>query len=101
VKEIIISENCFGPDVLIDQESLFVHKYENRDLKKIDNIKKILIKELNELRNDLTINDWTKILEIIIDKPNKYEYDVDNSTEIKNCEQCGNWNHKYVFKKIK
>jgi hypothetical protein len=28
MKKIILSENCFGPDVEIDGESLFIHEYD-------------------------------------------------------------------------
>ena len=31
MKKIRLSENCFGPDVEIDDESLFIHEYDNRN----------------------------------------------------------------------
>ena len=30
MKKIELSENCFGVDVLIDDESLFTHEFDNR-----------------------------------------------------------------------
>jgi hypothetical protein len=43
MKEIILNENCFGPDVEIDGESLFIHEYDNRDPKLIEGLQDKLI----------------------------------------------------------
>lgn len=97
MKKIELSENCFGPDVLINDESLFIHEYDNRDPDMISEIKDKIIDGLKTIKDDLDISDWTHILEIIVEKDKRYEYDVDNSNDYDRCDQCGNWNHKYIY----
>jgi len=99
MKEIILSENCFGIDVELDGESLFVHEYDNRDPKKIDKLKESLILGLLEIKDQLGMDDWRQIAEILAVKSREFEYDTENSIEFDNCSQCGNYNHKYVYKK--
>jgi hypothetical protein len=100
MKEIILSENCFGIDVELDGESLFVHEYDNRDPKKIDKLKESLILGLLEIKDQLGMDDWRQIAEILTVKSREFEYDTENSIEFDNCSQCGNYNHKYIYKKI-
>jgi hypothetical protein len=100
MKEIILSENCFGIDVEVDGESLFVHEYDNRDVKQINKLKEDLISKLLELKDNLGMSDWETIAEIVTRTSNDFEYDVDNSIEFEHCSQCGNYNHKYVYKKV-
>jgi hypothetical protein len=100
MKEIILSENCFGIDVELDGESLFVHEYDNRDPKKIDKLKESLILGLLEIKDQLGMDDWRQIAEILAVKSREFEYDTENSIEFDNCSQCGNYNHKYIYKKI-
>jgi hypothetical protein len=99
MKEIILSENCFGIDVEVDGESLFVHEYDNRDPKKIDKLKESLILGLLDMKEQLGMDDWRQIAEILVVKSREFEYDTDNSIEFDHCSQCGNYNHKYVYKK--
>lgn len=100
MKEIILSENCFGIDVEVDDESLFVHEYDNRDLKKIDKLKETLILELLKIKDQLGMNEWTQIAEMVAITSKEFEYDTENSIEFEHCSQCGNYDHKYVYKKI-
>lgn len=97
MKKIILSENCFGPDVEIDGESLFIHEYDNRDPKLIERLQSNLISKLHELKNGIGMYDWTTIAEIVIQLSGEYEYKVDESDEGDSCDQCGNCNHKYVY----
>jgi hypothetical protein len=99
MKEIILSENCFGIDVEVDGESLFVHEYDNRDPKKIDKLKESIILGLLDMKEQLGMDDWRQIAEILVVKSREFEYDTDNSIEFDHCSQCGNYNHKYVYKK--
>jgi hypothetical protein len=99
MKEIILSENCFGIDVEVDGESLFVHEYDNRDPEKIKKLKESLIFGLLDIKDQLGMNDWTQIAEILTAKSKEFEYDTEDSIEFEHCEQCGNYNHKYVYKK--
>jgi len=99
MKEIILKENCFGPDVEIDGESLFVHEYDNRDPKVVETIQDELISKLHELKGGMGMNDWTVIAEIIVNLSDEYEYNVEKSDEGTSCDQCGNYNHKYVYNK--
>jgi hypothetical protein len=99
MKEIILKENCFGPDVEIDGESLFIHEYDNRDPKVIEDIQDNLITKLHELKGSIGMDDWTIIAEIIVKLSDDFEYNVEESDEGNSCDQCGNYNHKYVYNK--
>jgi hypothetical protein len=99
MKEIILKENCFGPDVEIDGESLFIHEYDNRNPKVIEDIQDNLITKLHELKGSIGIDDWTIIAEIIVKLSDDFEYNVEESDEGNSCDQCGNYNHKYVYNK--
>ena len=99
MKKIILKENCFGPDVEIDGESLFIHEYDNRNPKVIEDIQDNLITKLHELKGSIGIDDWTIIAEIIVKLSDDFEYNVEESDEGNSCDQCGNYNHKYVYNK--
>jgi hypothetical protein len=99
MKEIILKENCFGPDVEIDGESLFIHEYDNRNPKVIEDIQDNLITKLHELKGSIGMDDWTIIAEIIVKLSDDFEYNVEESDEGNSCDQCGNYNHKYVYNK--
>lgn len=98
MKEIILVEDCFGSDVLVDGESLFVHEYDNRDPKIIDDLKVKLLTKMLDLRNDINITDWYKIGEIICNLSDDFEYDDELST-YGTCEQCNNYNWRYIYGK--
>ena len=99
MKKIILKENCFGPDVEIDGESLFIHEYDNRDPKVIEDIQDNFITKLHELKGSIGMNDWTIIADIIVKLSDDFEYNVEESDEGNSCDQCGNYNHKYVYNK--
>jgi hypothetical protein len=96
MKKFAISENCFGPDVEVNDESLFSHEYDNRDPKTISELKTQVLEILKENQEKLDISDWTSILEIISEKDERYERDEENSTT-SSCNQCGNWNYTYTY----
>ncbi len=99
MKKIELSENCFGVDVEIDGESLFTHEYDNRSPELVDELRLNVISKLSEVRDKLLPQDWTDICNIILDNVDEYDYDVENSIEVSSCDQCGNYNHKYVYLK--
>jgi hypothetical protein len=99
MNKIVLSENCFGSDVEIDGESLFIHEYDNRDPNVIESLQDKLISKLHELKGGMGMNDWTVIAEIVTQLSDEYEYNVDKSDEGNSCNQCGNYNHKYVYVK--
>lgn len=99
MKEIVLSENCFGIDVEVDGESLFVHEYDNRDVKQISKLKEDLILKLLEIKDQLGMNDWTQIAEMVVITSKEFEYDTENSIEFEHCSQCGNYDHRYIYKK--
>jgi hypothetical protein len=51
------------------------------------------------MKEQLGMDDWRQIAEILVVKSREFEYDTDNSIEFDHCSQCGNYNHKYVYKK--
>ena len=97
MKKIRLSENCFGPDVEIDDESLFIHEYDNRNPEIISDLQDQLIDKLKSLKNNLGMSDWTEIAMMVINGGDEFEYDVDNSKEYEPCDQCGNWNHNHIY----
>ena len=97
MKKIRLSENCFGPDVEIDDESLFIHEYDNRNPEMISDLQDQLIDKLKSLKNNLGMSDWTEIAMMFINGGDEFEYDVDNSKEYESCDQCGNWNHNHIY----
>jgi hypothetical protein len=97
MKKIRLSENCFGPDVEIDDESLFIHEYDNRNPEMISDLQDQLIDKLKSLKNNLGMSDWTEIAMMVINGGDEFEYDVDNSKEYEPCDQCGNWNHNHIY----
>ena len=93
MKKIRLSENCFGPDVEIDDESLFIHEYDNRNPEMISDLQDQLIDKLKSLKNNLGMSDWTEIAMMVINGGDEFEYDVDNSKEYEPCDlgrcKCG------------
>lgn len=100
MKEIVISEGCFGPDISINNESLFIHEYDSRPEEYVYQLKLILVTELIKNVNNLSIYDLISIGEMIVNNSNEWELCEDNSNE-NTCDQCGNWNYTNTFKKIK
>ena len=99
MKKITISENCFGVDVEIDDESLFIHEYENRAPEFVSDLQDKVIDKLKSLKDKLSMSDWADITNIIIDKGDEFEFDVENSKDYESCDQCGNWNYKHIYVK--
>jgi len=99
MEQLILSENCFGIDVEINGESLFTHEYDVRDPELTKNLRLSLINQLIDMVDELDMDDLTTISEILIQRGN-YEMDNDNSSYADYCEQCGNYNHKYIYNKI-
>jgi len=97
VKKITLSENCFGVDVYVDDESLFIHEYDNRNPEMISDLQDKLLDKLKSLKHKLGMNDWTDIANIIINKGDEFEYDAENSRDYEPCDQCGNWNHNHTY----
>lgn len=101
MNKISLSENCFGVDVEIDDKSLFIHEYDNRSPEVINELQDELIDKLRLIKNKLSMNEWTEILQLIINHGDEFEYDVENSMDYKSCDQCGNWNHNHIYNKKK
>jgi hypothetical protein len=97
MKKITLSENCFGPDVEVDDESLFMHEYDNRNPNLIYKLQEKLINELILVQNNLSLSDWYKISEIIVENSLEFEYDTKNSKTYEKCDDCGNSNHKFIY----
>ena len=97
MKEIRLSENCFGPDVEIYGESLFIHEYDNISPEMVSDLQDQLIDKLRLIKNNLSMSSWTEIAMIVINSGDEFEYDVENSKDYEPCDQCGNWNHNHKF----
>jgi hypothetical protein len=99
MKKITLSENCFGRDVEINDESLFTHEFDNRSPEMISDLKDSVIDKLKSLKHKLGIDDWTDIVNIIIKESDEFEYDTENSMDSQPCDTCGNWNHEHIYNK--
>lgn len=80
-------EGCYGPFVRID----------NKSVSDDTQLAKKLIQELDSMVDKLDSRDLLVITEIITSRGN-FEEVEDESNDGDNCEQCGNWNYRYVFK---
>ena len=99
MKKITISENCFGVDVEIDDQSLFIHEYDNRNPEMINDLQDNVIDKLRSIKNKLSMNDWAEIVQLVVNYGDEFEKDIENSMDYQPCDQCGNWNHNYIYLK--
>ncbi len=96
MKEMILIEGCFGPDIKIDGESLHQSEYDTRTKEEIDSFKMKLIDELISNRDSLDLSDWRDIADIIGNRSKDWEQ-VRESYDT--CDQCGNYNWIKTYKK--
>lgn len=97
MKKIEFGEGCFGPFAIIDDESLHLSEYDRRDPELIRSIKKDIISELVTIMDDMDINDWIKIIEIIESRSYFWELNYDDGGDV--CDQCGNYNYSRILVK--
>ena len=83
----------------IDDESLFTHEYEKRSPEYVSDLQDKMIDKLRLLKDKLSMNDWVDIANIIIDKGDEFEFDVEKSRDYQSCDQCGNWNYNHIYVK--
>lgn len=95
--KIEISEGCFGPDVTVDNESLFKHEYDTRTDEEMEVIQSKVLQELSDIKGNLDMSDWSAIANIIASRGN-FEYQENESTNT-DCDQCGNYNYREVYNK--
>lgn len=96
--KIEIIESCYGPDVRVDNDSLFKSEYDKRDDIEVSKLKDSLISELSSLKDHLDMMDWRYISEIIVSR-GKYKY-IESDSYQDSCGQCGNYNTKETYQKI-
>jgi hypothetical protein len=58
-----------------------------------------MIDKVRSLKDKLSMSDWVDIANIIIDKGDEFEFDVENSKDYESCDQCGNWNYNHIYVK--
>ena len=79
MKEIILTENCFCPDVIIDGQTVFDYMFDNREPKEVEKLHKDILFKLFDLRDKMNTRDWYKVVKMIIDISNEYDYDINKS----------------------
>ena len=79
MKKIELVEDCFGPDVKIDGESLFIHEYDNRNKEEIQKLQESVIDELKLNLSRLDMEDCKTISHILAMRSSDFEYDKLNS----------------------
>lgn len=92
-------ESCYGPDIRIDNESLFLHEYDERSEEYIIQLKLRLLTELIKNVKNLSIHDCISIGEIIVS--NDDWENIDDESYQSTCDQCGNYNYKNKYKRFK
>lgn len=96
MKKIELVEDCFGPDVRIDGESLFIHEYDNRNKEEIQKLQESVIDELKLNLSKLDMEDWKTISQILTMRSSDFEYDNDNSHS-GGCNTCGNYKSLLIY----
>lgn len=94
-----IIEGCFGPDVRINENSLFKHEYDDRSDDDVSKLQEILLNELSKIKSNMDMNDWSQIAQIITNRNIDFKYDESNSSDGESCDQCGNYNWHQTYKK--
>ncbi len=96
--KISLSDACFGPNVSIDGESLFMDEYDSRTDDEIRNLRLRLIDELVKIINDVDMSDLKVIAEIVVTRGIEFEYN-ESESHTSDCEQCGSYNTREVYDK--
>ena len=96
INKIELSEGCYGPDVEINGESLFLHEYDKRTEEEVLEYKIAFINELLKVVDKINLIDLRYIGEIITINSDDFEYIEEESNE-STCDQCGNWNYNQVY----
>ena len=96
MEKIEIGEQCFGPFVLIDGISIHEEFASDERESEIESIKKGIIEELNSLIPKMDVDDFRRLVEIIV-RRGDYEY-INGSND--DCDQCGNYNSSESYQKI-
>jgi len=97
MKKIELVEGCFGSDILIDDESLHLHEYDNRSEDDVRKLKISLINKLLTIVDNLSVYDLKNIGEIVVSYDGWLQ-DYENSSQ-NTCGQCGNFNENTIFLK--
>ena len=100
ITKLVLIEGCFGPDVVINDESIFDHENDTRSEEHIRNLKLLLLSELISNVDNLNISNFRELGEILVSIDSNFEQDETESYS-DTCDQCGNWNWKTVYKRIK
>lgn len=96
MEKIEIGEHCFGPFVVIDGISIHEEFASDERKSEIESIKKGIIEELNSLIPKMDVDDFRRLVEIIV-RRGDYEY-INGSNDA--CDQCGNYNSSESYQKI-
>jgi hypothetical protein len=96
MKKIELIENYFGSNVVIDNESLYTHKGDQRDPKIVDDLKKEILHKMSEIYTKFDMDEWYTILEIMVSNLDEYEFDHDNSKG-SFCRSCDDYNKNYIY----
>ena len=90
------NKGCFSENVLINNESIFKHEYDTRTDEEISNLKQLILDEISKIKDNLDMNDWSTITEILTSKGN-FEYDEVNSKDYDSCDQCGDYGFNHIY----
>lgn len=96
INKITLSEGCFGPDIEINEESLFHSEYDKRTEEEIREYKIALINELFKVVDKINIIDLRTLGEIVTINSDEYEF-IEELSDESSCDQCGNWNYYNTF----
>jgi len=94
-----IGEGCFGPNVSVNDESLFRSEYDQRTDEELENLQQILLDEISKIKSNLDMNDWLQISQILVSRSDKFTC-IESECYQDNCDQCGNYNWGETYVKI-
>lgn len=92
-------EGCFGPDVKINNKSIIDYENDTIPEHEIHNLKLLLLNELINNVDNLSISNFREIGEILASIDPTLEQD-DTESHSDSCDQCGNWNWNTVYKRV-
>jgi hypothetical protein len=99
ITKLVLIEGCFGPDVVINDESIFHHENDSRSEEHIRNLKLLLLNELINNVDNLSISHFREIGDILGSIDSSFEQD-ENESHSDTCDQCGNYNWETVYKRV-
>ena len=100
METIEIGEECYGPFIIIDGESVQLSEYDERGEDYIKQLKLKIIMELQKNIDKIPIYELLTISEIVVTHSDGWEHQEEESKR-DTCHQCGTHIYNDIYRKIK